>query len=110
MAVISVQAFSVAGLTPNFVAASAGGDTFDNAGANYLFVKNQSASSITVTVDSVQQCSHGFDHDQVVTVTAGQTKQIGLFPTTRYNNASGQVAVSYSAVASVTVAVVNSDL
>jgi hypothetical protein len=106
MALLDKQLFKNVGISPAFVAATATGDTFENDGTNYLFVKNASAAAINVTVDSFRQCSHGFDHDLVVSVPAGATEQIGPFDANRYTNDNGQVSVTYSAVASVTVAVV----
>lgn len=103
MANLTVAKFSVVGVGPTFVAAAAGGDTFYNNGQTYLVVKNSSGASINVTVDSKKQCSHGFDHDLVTAVAAGATKQIGPFPTDRYNDDNGYASVSYSAVTTVTV-------
>jgi hypothetical protein len=104
MANIVPQDFSTVGIAPTFTAAAAGGDTFVNDGNTYFLVKNSSASSINVTADSQQQCSHGFDHDMITAVAAGATKQIGPFATSRFNNEAGNVIVTYSAAASVTVA------
>lgn len=103
-----VQKFSEVGLTPAFSAAAATGDTFTNNGSTYLFVKNQDAAAMNVTVESATKCSQGFDHDLVVAVAAGTTEQIGPLPANRFNDAQGKVSVSYSAVTSVTVAVVSS--
>jgi len=103
MAVLTSQRFSTVGLAPTLTAAAAGGDSFTNDGNTYLIVKNASGASITVTVNSQALCNFGFDHDMVVTVNAGATQQIGPFTTSRYNDASGQVHWTYSAVTSVTV-------
>lgn len=103
---ISVQKFAEVGLTPTFVAAGADGDTYTNAGVTYLFVKNDGPAAIEVTIDSVRKCDQGFDHDEKVTVEAGTTGQLGPFPFSRFNNAGQKVAVSYSDVTDVTVAVV----
>lgn len=106
MAVLAVQKVSKTGLAPAFAAAAAGGDEFSNGGRTYLHVKNGSAASVDVTADSKKQCDQGYDHDVVVAVPAGQERLIGPFDPTRFNNSSGRVNVSYSAVASVTVAAV----
>lgn len=105
MAMLNTQTISQAGIAPAFTAASAGGDTFRNSGGNTFFqVKNGGASSVTVTIDSVEKCNQGFDHNLTVTVPASSDQIIGPFEERRFNNDNGQVAVSYSGVTSVTVA------
>lgn len=106
MAQLTVQTSNLAGLNKTYVSADVAGDTFLNDGQTYLFVKNAGASSINVTVTAVTQCNHGSLHNVVVAVPAGAEVQIGKFDPARFNNASGLVSVSYSAVTSVTVAVV----
>lgn len=103
MATLAVTTLSQSGAVPSPVAAAGGGDSFPNTGREYLQVTNGDVSSKTVTINSVQACNQGFDHDLVVTVAAGDTKLIGPFPVRRF---SSTVAVSYSAVTSVTVAVI----
>lgn len=106
MAILNVQEFQTVGINPTFGAAAAGGDSYLNNGTTYLFVKNQSASSINVTADAVRQCDFGFDHDLVTAVPAGQTVKIGPLAYNRFNDNNNRVSISYSAVASITVAVV----
>lgn len=106
MAQLTVQAASVNGLTPTYVAASAGGDTFSNQGTAYLFVKNGGATSINVVLDSQAKCNHGFDHDLTIAVPAGEEKLIGPIDPSRFNDPTGLVHATYSDVTSVTVAVV----
>ncbi|NPV80740.1 MAG: hypothetical protein HPY52_10770 [Firmicutes bacterium] len=106
MAVLTVQKLASAGVTPTYGAADAAGDKFANNGRTFLVVKNGSASAVTVTVNSQKQCDQGFDHDITVSVGASGEKWIGPLDPNRFNNASGQVEVAYSAVASVTVAAV----
>ena len=102
MANYSAQKTTHAGVTSNMVAVSAT-DTFANDGKTVLEVKNGSASSITVTVVSQQQCNQGFTHNVSVAVAAGAQSLIGPFNTTRFNDPStGLVTVQYSATASVT--------
>lgn len=103
MALLTVTRPSSAGTTTNPQAASAGGDTFPNDGFTFLRIKNGGASPITVTVNSVTQCSQGFTHNLTATVAAGAEELIGTFLPSRFNDTNGQVSVSYSAVASVTV-------
>lgn len=106
MAVLSVQQLTSAGVTPTFGAAAAGGDKFANNGRTFLVVKNGGGSEVTVTLDSKKNCDQGFDHNIQVAVAAGAEKWIGSLEPNRFNNSSGEVEASYSAVTSVTVAAV----
>lgn len=106
MAVLTVQRTALTGLAPVFSGAAVGGDSFVNSGRAYLHVKNGSAAAITVTVNSQTACNYGFDHDAVVNVAAGAETIIGPFAQSRFSDASGLVQVTYSAVTTVTVAVV----
>lgn len=103
MATLSVQSTSLSGLDPTFASAASGGDDFPNTGDEYVEVDNGSGSPITVTVTGSEQCSQGFTHDAQVSVPAGESRRIGPFPTARFGDS---VDISYSATASVTVAVV----
>lgn len=94
-------------VNPNYVAADAGGDEFDNNGNMLLLVKNGDASDKNVTINSQKNCNFGFDHDSGPhTVPAGEERTIGPFNSARFNNSSGRVEVSYDDVTSVTVAVI----
>lgn len=106
MAQLTIQTIATTGLAPTYAAAAAGGDAFLNDGATYFHVKNGSGASINVTVNSVTACDQGFDHDQVVAVPAAGERILGPFPSQRWNDASSNVNMSYSAVTSVTVAAV----
>lgn len=109
MAQLTVQNLGLTGLNKTMVSATSGaGDKFLNDGKTKLFVKNGSASSINVTVASPQLCSHGGTHPVVVAVPAGAEIMIGDFDPARFNDATGNVTVTYSAVTTVTVAVVRS--
>lgn len=104
MGVLNVQSITQAGVSPTFSAAGAAGDSFANTEKTYFHVKNGGGSSITVTVDSVAKCNHGFDHDLAITVPPSGEKIIGPFPAARFNDDTSKVNVTYSAVTSVTVA------
>lgn len=107
MALLTAQTVLTSGLQPTYVGASAGGDTFANSDErNYLHIKNASASAVNVTINSITPCNHGFDHDIVVSIPAGGERMIGTFAVNRFNNDQGVVSITYSAVASVTVAVI----
>ena len=105
MADLTAQNVSATGLSPTYAAADVAGDAFVNNGQRLLAVRNDDASDKTVTIDSQAQCDQGFDHDIAVTVAAGGEQIIGPFPPARWNDADRKVQVSYSAVTSVTVAV-----
>lgn len=104
MALLAPQAPSVAGTTPAYVAANAGGDTVAPGDNVYLDVKNTDAATRTVTITAVQQCSQGSLHDLAVVIpaTTGQ-KEIGPI-SGRFGRASdGLAAITYSAVTGVTI-------
>lgn len=83
------------------VAAAGGGDDFPNDGETYLVVNNGDASPKTLTFDSLEPDPFtAADQDFQVTVAAGETHWIGPFDTGRFGSS---VAVTYSAVTSVTV-------
>jgi hypothetical protein len=91
------------------VAAAGGGDSFANNGSEFFYIKNGGGAGITVTFDAPGTCSFNSAanaaHDKACTIGAGEERIIGSFPTGRFNDANGLVQVTYSAVTSVTVAV-----
>ena len=95
-------------LTPTFVAAGAGGVTFVNDGRIMLYVKNGDASPITVTITTPYALRGGIAvDDPETTVPATDEEIIGPFDPTLFNAADGTgVEVNYSAVTTVTVAVI----
>lgn len=110
MAALTVESTGVGAnsLTPTFVAAGAGGDTFLNDGRTVLYVKNGDASPITVTITTPLSLRGGIGvEDPPTTVPATDEEIIGPFDPTIFNAPAGTgVEVNYSAVASVTVAVI----
>lgn len=106
MAQLTVQETTLDGSTVTYATAGASGDTFSNDGDTTLRVKNGGASSMTVTVSSLKPCDQGFTHDIQDTVPAGGELEIGPFSPVRFNDKTGNVSVSYSAVTTVTVAAV----
>jgi hypothetical protein len=94
----------------SFVAAAVGGDLLPNGeGDAFVHVKNAGVGSINVTAAIVNgsRTIEGFGafskSSLVVAVPAGEERLIGPFPRGAWNNTSGQVALSYSGVTSVTV-------
>jgi hypothetical protein len=104
MAVLTVQLVSRTGLLPTYAAVSAGGDSVPNNGRVLLHVKNGNASPTNVTVDSIQACNQGNDHDVVVTVPNASERIIGPFPVARFGR---NLAVTYTVSATVTIAVLD---
>lgn len=104
---LNLQTISTNGTIISAAAATAtDGDKFQNDGRTYLKVINGSASSINVTVRAQNPCNQGFTHDLVVAVAAGATKYIGTLNPNQFNDANGDVLVTCSAVASVTIAAI----
>lgn len=105
MAKLTVQQVSLSGIDPTFSAADVAGDTFTNYGKSILVVKNGDTTAKTVTIAS-NVCSYGHNHDVVVSVPAGEERQIGNFSQDRFNNDGFEVSVSYDSVTSLTVAAI----
>lgn len=103
LADITVQKVSLLGLSPNFVSADVAGDYFINDGKTTLHFINDDTVDKTVTVESVEKCNFGFDHDLMLTVPASSELKAGPFPTARFNLDS-KVSMTYSDVTSLTVA------
>lgn len=113
MATLTLQATDEDGINPlTETAAAAGGDQFINDGRQIIVVQNGDASAKTVTVagqaTDVRVPHYGkLDQtDTVAVVAAGATAILGPFPKQGFNDASGYVQITYSAVTSVTVGVV----
>lgn len=106
MATLTVQTVALAGITPTYAAAAAGGDEFVNSGREMIHIKNAHTSSWTVTVNSQTACSQGFDHDNAVVVTNAQERMIGPFPKSRFDDANGKVQITYTGVTALTIAII----
>ena len=110
MALLSVQKALLAGQQLTFNSCAVGGDSFVNSGNVYCIVRNQDASSKTVTFDAPGTDNFGLSGafaDVAVVVVNAQTSIIGPFPPNRFNDANGQVQITYSAVTSLTIAIVS---
>ena len=105
MATLTVITPTYAGATFSPAAAAGGGDKFVNTGNQLLYIKNGGGSTITLTLDA--QTVNGLTiTDPTITVTAGQEKFAGPFDPRYFTDNSGFLNLSYSAVTSVTVAVI----
>lgn len=105
MATLSIQIVTRDGLNPSFTAAAGGGDQFPNTGREYLEVVNNDASPTTVTVATPNTVDGQSITDRQVSVTNGQSRKIGPFPPSIYNDGNGLVQLTYSKVTSLTVGV-----
>lgn len=107
MAVINAQKVTLTGLAPTFTAAAAGGDTLPPLGRGIFIVKNGGAAAITVTIATPGNTQFGIAQpDITVSVPAGGERHIGPLLTSLTDPTSERINVTYSAVTSVTVAVV----
>jgi hypothetical protein len=106
MAAITQTEITRAGINPEGVdQAAAVADYFANSGKQMLYAKNGDASSKTITIATQQTVDGLAVEDLTVTIPAGETRLIGPFPPSVYNDGDGRVQLSYSAVTSVMVAV-----
>ena len=103
---LTVQSMTSAGVEVTFTAANADGNYFTNDGRTFIWIKNGDESDHNIIIDSPTSCNYGFTHDVTVEVTTGEDRLIGVFDTARFNDSNGRVNVTYSAVTSVTIAVV----
>lgn len=109
MAELTVQEIGIDGTEVSLTSADSGGDHFPNDGRRVLVVDNGDTVSHTVTVEAQTKCSQGFLHDVEVDVPAGSKKYIGPFNKSRFNDADGNVQVSYDDVTSMDVGVIEVD-
>jgi len=105
MAVLTVQTVSRSGLQPSLAAAAGGGDSFANTGNEFVYISNGGGGSITLTIVTQSTVDGQAVADRTVSVPAGESRFVGPFPTSHYNDANGRVQLTYSGVTSVTVAI-----
>ena len=106
MSTLNVQKVVLAGLSPTYGTAAAGGDEFVNSGREFIHVKNGHTGPQTVTVNSQEPCNQGYDHDAPVEIPASEERMIGPFPKDRFDDAGGKVQITYSGVTALTIAAV----
>jgi hypothetical protein len=108
MATLAAQQVVRAGITPAYVAAAGGGDDFVNTGVEIIHIKNGDASPHTITIVTPNLVDGDLAvTDRAVVVPAGGEKMIGPFPTGTYNDGEGKVSLTYDAVTSVTIAIID---
>jgi|SRR5215467_10132438 len=106
--ILTAQLPVTSGLAPVYSGADSNGSAFVNNGKRFLHVKNASGSPINVTITNPALVDGQAAPNRVVSVPATTgDKMIGPFPSV-YNQQDGtnQVYVDYSAVTSVTAALI----
>lgn len=109
MALLAVQQAKIKGTAITYSAATGGGDTFNVPHDHVeLRVKNGGASPITVTLVIPGTNAYGEPQPDVASssIAAGAEVSIGPIPTLAVDGSTGVASVTYSAVTTVTVAVV----
>ena len=105
MATLTVQTSSRAGLEPSYASCAGGGDEFANTGKQVIHVKNGDVASKTVTIVTQSTVDDLAVADRDVTIPAGEERIIGPFSTDFYNDSSDLAQLTYDAVTSLTIAV-----
>lgn len=111
MATLTKQTIDRDGLKPSYSAAASGGDQWANGGRDMIHVKNGDTASHTVTVASqLSSFPQGASKSDVaVSVPAGEERFIGPFAKGAFNDSAGNTQITYDAVTSVTIAVMELD-
>ena len=78
-----------------------------NNGRLFIYVTNGGGSASVVTIATPGTVDGLAIADRTVSVTASEDRMIGPFPPHIYNNASGEIDVSFSFITSVTIAALN---
>ena len=105
MATLTAIVPTYAGVSLGATSAAGGGDKFVNTGSELLYIKNGGGSTITLTLDA-QTVAGLTITGPTVSVAAGAEKIVGPFDPRYFTDSSGFLNLSYSAVTSVTVAVI----
>ena len=105
---VAVEDSVVTGLEATYNAATdtPDGDGFLNDGDIIVHVKNGSGGDIVLTVPTPAKAGGMEIADQVITITAGEERFVGPFPTAYFNQTDGQVYLDWASVTSLTFALV----
>lgn len=103
MAVLSPQSVALPSTLPTFTAAAGGGDTTSGGAGRFLVVKNGGGSSINVTLAIPGNDDFGNARPDLVVAVANATER--YIPLNRAEFGD-PIAITYSGVTSVTVAVI----
>lgn len=105
MAGITPQDIDLTGIDPTFSTASSGGDTIENAEERTMVrVLNNSGTARTITITAQNKCNQGFIHDIVLVTADGDDITTGAFDKERFNDANGDLVITYSSEVGITLA------
>ena len=110
MALIGAQNISEEGIIPTLTGVSLS-DTFENGGSTFVMINNGSESTITVTcvtqVTDIEIAQYGevLKSDAELEITAGSIGFFGPFPVAAFNDDDGIAELEFSAIDSVTLAI-----
>jgi len=105
MATLASTTISRDGILQTLVAANAGGDEWVNDGEQFIAITNGGASPITLTAVTQSTVDGQAVGDRAISIGVAETKLIGPFQQSVYNDGAGKVQLTYSAVTSVTIAI-----
>ncbi|MFC8124657.1 hypothetical protein [Streptomyces sp. NPDC057302] len=106
MAILNAQKVVIGGLQPTYAAAAGGGDQAPVGEKLLLIVRNGDATSKTVTLATPGTVGDLAVADAVQAIPASGTAMFALKASAFRDPVTGRAAITYSAVTSVTVAVV----
>jgi hypothetical protein len=105
LAALSTQQVAIGGIGPTYQAAAAGGDTFNPEGRTFLHIKNGGGSPITATLTAQGSGPGGNPvSNRVITVPNAGERMVGPFDPAGFADVNNNCAITYSGVATVTVA------
>lgn len=105
MALLAAQTVVRNGIAPALVPASAGGDTFENDGTQWIQITNGDGTPTALTIVTPRTVDGLAVADKQISIPAGSTRLIGPFPVGTYNNNDNEVALQYDKVTSLTIGV-----
>lgn len=106
---LTVQKMVSTGITPSYTGSLSTSNTYQvrNNGRTFVHFKKSEAADCVVTVETPKLVAGLAVAEQTVTVPASTgDKMIGPFPPSVYNDANGDVNITLSNIAGLTVAVV----
>ena len=110
MAELTVQQITETGGAATYVSANGEGDTADNNGNMFLHIKNGGGGAITATITalttSVESGMYGElrKSNSATILDAGTEAFVGGFAPAAFNDGNGEIAITYTAVTSLTIA------
>lgn len=102
----TAQVMQLTGLEVVHTACDAAGNHYANAGNTFLWFKSTAIADKTITVNRQRACEIGSDHDDVITLTAGEERLCGPYNTYWFNDANGYTYITYSDVTDITLAII----